>query len=138
MTIPTDRDQATRDRLAEVQLRIVPVTFADACAFVAMWHRHHAEPRGHKFSIGVVDDRDRLVLPVVAELVREGQAEGERRVLDFLTADAERLARRRLFRPTGWRELRAKRHPIPSGWRDKCSGSYGPVDVDADLHGGAR
>lgn len=32
--------------------RIVPVSFADACAFVAAWHRHHNPPVGHKFSIG--------------------------------------------------------------------------------------
>lgn len=37
------------------QLRIVPVTFAEACEFVASWHRHHEPPRGHKFSIGVAD-----------------------------------------------------------------------------------
>jgi len=34
-------------------LRIVPINFADACAFVADWHRHHEPPVGHKFSIGV-------------------------------------------------------------------------------------
>lgn len=34
-------------------LRIVPVAFAEACAFIADWHRHHARPVGHKFSIGV-------------------------------------------------------------------------------------
>lgn len=43
------------------RLRIVPVKFADACAFVSTWHRHHAQPRGHKFSVGVVDEADRLV-----------------------------------------------------------------------------
>lgn len=32
--------------------RIVPVSFADACQFVAEWHRHHVPPVGHKFSIG--------------------------------------------------------------------------------------
>jgi hypothetical protein len=42
-------------------LRVVPVTFADACGFVAMHHRHHRPPVGHKFSIGVADDDDRLV-----------------------------------------------------------------------------
>ena len=31
----------------------MPITFADACAFIAMWHRHHTAPAGHKFSIGV-------------------------------------------------------------------------------------
>ena len=34
-------------------LQLVPVTFAEACGFVAMWHRHHAPPVGHKFSVGV-------------------------------------------------------------------------------------
>ncbi len=33
-------------------LDVVPVTFADACAFVSAWHRHHEPPVGHKFSIG--------------------------------------------------------------------------------------
>lgn len=37
-------------------LRVVPVTFADACAFVAEHHRHHAPPAGHKFSLGVATD----------------------------------------------------------------------------------
>lgn len=37
-------------------LILVPVTFDDACQFVAAWHRHHAPPVGHKFSIGVAAD----------------------------------------------------------------------------------
>jgi hypothetical protein len=36
-----------------VSLDLVPVSFADACAFVAEHHRHHAPPVGHKFSLGV-------------------------------------------------------------------------------------
>lgn len=42
-------------------LRIVPIRFSDAAAFVGMWHRHHKPPRGHKFSIGVANDLDTLV-----------------------------------------------------------------------------
>ena len=38
-----------------MSLHIVPVSFADACAFVAEHHRHHGAPVGHKFSIGVAD-----------------------------------------------------------------------------------
>lgn len=34
-------------------LRLVPVTFADAAAFVDAEHRHHRRPTGHKFSVGV-------------------------------------------------------------------------------------
>lgn len=37
-------------------LHTVPVSFADACAFVAAWHRHHEPPIGHKFSLGVATD----------------------------------------------------------------------------------
>lgn len=36
-------------------LQVVPVTFADASGFVAMWHRHHTAPTGHKYSLGVAD-----------------------------------------------------------------------------------
>lgn len=42
-------------------LRLVPVSFADACSFVAMHHRHHRAPAGHKFSVGVANDDDVLV-----------------------------------------------------------------------------
>jgi len=38
-----------------MKLHLVPVSFADACGFVAMWHRHHRPPIGHKFSVGVAD-----------------------------------------------------------------------------------
>lgn len=42
-------------------LRVIPVTFRQACKFVADLHRHNKPPRGHKFSIGVVDDEGKLV-----------------------------------------------------------------------------
>ena len=35
------------------QLRLVPVSFADACAFVADHHRHHRAPVGMKYCVGV-------------------------------------------------------------------------------------
>src|SRR5262245_50443426 len=37
-----------------------PVTFRQACAFVAQHHAHHKPPRGWKFGVGV-SDGDRLV-----------------------------------------------------------------------------
>jgi hypothetical protein len=36
-------------------LRIVPVTLAEAKAFVAAWHRHHAPPAAARFTLGVAD-----------------------------------------------------------------------------------
>jgi antitoxin (DNA-binding transcriptional repressor) of toxin-antitoxin stability system len=37
-------------------LELTPVSFADACAFVDLHHRHNKAPVGHKFSIGVAAD----------------------------------------------------------------------------------
>lgn len=34
-------------------MEIRPITFRDACAFVAKLHRHNKPPRGHKFSVGL-------------------------------------------------------------------------------------
>lgn len=34
------------------RLCAVPLDFAEACALVDRWHRHHIAPIGHKFSIG--------------------------------------------------------------------------------------
>lgn len=39
-----------------MSLYLVPVSFADAVAFVSAHHRHHAPPVGHKFSTGVAND----------------------------------------------------------------------------------
>lgn len=45
----------------------MPVSFADAAAFVEAHHRHHRPPVGHKFSIGVaVDHGDHARLVGVA------------------------------------------------------------------------
>ena len=41
-------------------LEIQPITFAEACTFVTMHHRHHKPPQGHKFSIAV-NDRQKVV-----------------------------------------------------------------------------
>jgi hypothetical protein len=40
-----------------LSLSIVPISLADANAFVAHHHRHHAAVVGHKFSIAVTDDQ---------------------------------------------------------------------------------
>ena len=38
-------------------LRVIPLTLAHANAAVAQWHRHHKPVVGHRFSLGVVQDR---------------------------------------------------------------------------------
>jgi hypothetical protein len=34
-------------------LQLVPVSWAEACGYIEMWHRHHDPATGHKFSLGV-------------------------------------------------------------------------------------
>jgi hypothetical protein len=43
-----------------VRLEVVPLTFRQASAFVAKYHRHHDPPRGTKFCIGVIDEAGEL------------------------------------------------------------------------------
>lgn len=42
-------------------MKIIPVTFKSACAFVKALHRHNNPPVGHKFSIGLQRDDERLI-----------------------------------------------------------------------------
>jgi hypothetical protein len=37
-------------------LDLTPVGFREACAFIALHHRHHQPPNGYKFAIGVMDE----------------------------------------------------------------------------------
>jgi hypothetical protein len=46
-------------------LTIVPVTFAQACEFVAEHHRHLPPPPGHKFTAGVIHASSDLLAGVV-------------------------------------------------------------------------
>ena len=60
-----------------MSLRIVPVTLADAKAFVAEHHRHHAPPVGHKFSLGVALGAELVGVAIVGRPVSPViQAEG--------------------------------------------------------------
>ena len=42
-------------------LRVIPLTLRQANEIVAQLHRHHKPVRGHRFSIGAVDDAGNLV-----------------------------------------------------------------------------
>lgn len=55
-----------------MKLAIVPVTFAEACAFVAAHHRHHKPPVGHKFSLGVAKGQVLVGVAIVGRPVARG------------------------------------------------------------------
>ena len=45
----------------EVTMRLVPLELREANALVAQWHRHHQPVQGHRFSIGLLNNRGELV-----------------------------------------------------------------------------
>ncbi|GGK36475.1 hypothetical protein GCM10010124_31400 [Pilimelia terevasa] len=124
-------------------LRVVPVTFAQAVAFIDDWHRHHRPPRGHKFSLGVADGDVLVGVAVVgrpvARLLDDGQtlevtrvavADGARNACSLLYGAAWRAAKamgyRRLItytqngesgaslRAAGWQVVASR--PPTAGW----------------------
>ena len=126
-----------------MSLRVVPITFADACGFVAMHHRHHKPPLGSIFKIAVADENDVLrgvaiVGRPVARLYDDGKTlevnrtatDGTPNANSMLYGAAWRVAKNlgydRLItytqageagtslRAAGWREIASR--PPRSGW----------------------
>lgn len=58
-------------------LELVPVSFADACAFVAAWHRHNAPPNGHRFSLGVAAGATLVGVAIVSHPVARHLMDGQ-------------------------------------------------------------
>ncbi len=56
--------------------RIVPVSFRFACNIVAIYHRHHKPPQGHKFSIGLEVDGNIVAVVIVGRPVARGLDDG--------------------------------------------------------------
>ena len=124
------------------KLTIVPVTFREACDFVADHHRHHKPPRGHKFSVGVAKDDTLVGVAIIGRPV--ARAFDDKRTLEVVrtatdgTPNANSIlygaARRAVFalgydrlitytqegesgsslKAAGWKVI-AKRKPRP-GW----------------------
>lgn len=57
-------------------LELVPIRLADAAAFVALHHRHHGEPRGHRFSIGLASDGELVGVIIVGRPVARHYDDG--------------------------------------------------------------
>lgn len=64
--------RALADNATRTRLRLVPVTYAQACAFVDGRHRHHRPPRGHKYSIGVAAGDALVDVAMVDRLLPDG------------------------------------------------------------------
>lgn len=78
-------------------LALAPISFQDACAFVTAHHRHHKPPRGHKFSLAVLDDGKLCGVAIVGRPVSRHLQDGRTLELTRLCTDGSRNAASKLL-----------------------------------------
>jgi hypothetical protein len=86
-------------------LRIVPIEFKEACAFVALHHRHHKPPQGHKFSIGLADGEIVVGVAIVGRPVSRHLDDGWTLEVTRLCSDGTKNAPSKLYGAC-WRVVR--------------------------------
>lgn len=89
-----------------MSLRIVPINFRDACDFVRAWHRHHAPPRGHKFSVGVADEDLLVGVAIVGRPVSRHLDDGTTLEVTRSATDGTKNANSMLY-GASWRAAKA-------------------------------
>lgn len=88
------------------RLSLCPVTFAEACDFVALHHRHHAPPVGHKFSLGVALDGALVGVAIVGRPVARSFDDGWTLEVTRTATDGTRNACSQLL-GAAWRAAKA-------------------------------
>lgn len=87
-------------------LYLAPVSFRDACAFVAEHHRHHRPPRGHKYSVGVARDGVLVGVAMVGRPVARHLDDGLTLEVNRTATDGTRNANSLLY-GAAWRAAKA-------------------------------
>ncbi|MEU4511794.1 XF1762 family protein [Nonomuraea wenchangensis] len=87
-------------------MELVPVSFGQACAFVAGAHRHLRPPRGHKFSIGAALGEVLVGVAIVGRPVARHYDSGRTLEVTRLATDGTRNACSLLY-GAAWRAGRA-------------------------------
>lgn len=87
-------------------LQLVPVTFAEACGFVEMWHRHHMPPVGHKFSVGVAAGEQLVGVVIVGRPVARHVDDGRTLEVTRTATDGTKNANSMLY-GAAWRAAAA-------------------------------
>lgn len=87
-------------------MRVVPVTFRQACAFVSRLHRHNKPPRGHKFSIGLMDGDNLVGVAMVGRPIARALDDGFTVEVNRTCTDGTRNANSMLY-GAAWRAAKA-------------------------------
>ncbi len=81
-----------------LSLSLVPLTYAEAAAFVLEHHRHHRPPVGHKFSIGAANDAGQIVgVAMVGRPVARALDDGLTLEINRVATDGTRNANSLLY-----------------------------------------
>lgn len=89
-----------------LELRIAPVTFREACAFVAEHHRHNKPPCGHKFSIGLLSGGSLVGVVMVGRPIARAFDDGLTMEVNRTCTDGTANANSMLY-GAAWRAARA-------------------------------
>lgn len=89
-----------------MSLAIVPVTHAEANAFVAKHHRHHKPTLGHKFSLAVAEGDDIVGVAIVGRPVARHLDDGWTLEVNRTCTDGAKNANSMLY-GAAWRAARA-------------------------------
>ena len=111
-------------------LNLIPVTFREACAFIAEHHRHHKPPAGIKFCLGLMDRDGELVGVAtvgrpVARMYDDGLTLEVNRTCTDGTANANSMlygAAWRAAKALGYRRLITYTHASESGASLRAAG----------------
>lgn len=87
-------------------MNIVPVSLAEANAFVARFHRHHQPVVGHKFSIAVAADGEVVGVAIVSRPTARMSSDGWTLEVTRLCTDGTRNACSALYAAC-WRAVKA-------------------------------
>ena len=129
VTVDNDTRDEGRPRMSadetmgrrEIGLRLVPVTFAEASAFVDAHHRHHRRPRGHKFSIGAAVGDTLVGVAMVGRPVARHYDDGLTLEVNRTATDGTHNANSLLY-GAAWRAAKAMgyarliTYPARKGW----------------------
>ena len=89
-----------------MHMQVIPVSLAEANAFVAKYHRHHKPVRGHKFSIGCMTDGRLAGVAIVGRPVSRYLDDGLTLEVNRLCTDGTKNACSFLY-SVAWRVARA-------------------------------
>ena len=87
-------------------LGLQPLRFAEACAFIRDYHRHHFPPQGHLFSIGVNDSKKVVGVAIVGRPVARMLDDGWTAEVTRLCTDGTPHVGSKLYAAC-WRAVRA-------------------------------